>query len=134
MELTRILFVLTEKIDCVTSKVRLRLLLINHYYLLSYKVQIIILIIILLLFSFSARNPRRPDLMGKTVSAEKLYMHPDYTTRYDWDFCLIKLSKALEFDCKVEPIGRVSKYYKKFYILKSTNSKLKNKYFYVYYQ
>ena len=46
--------------------------------------------------------------MGKTVSAEKLYMHPDYTTRHDWDFCLIKLSKALEFDCKVEPIGRVS--------------------------
>ena len=134
MDPIRILFVLTEKIDCVTLKVRLRLLLINHYYLLSYNVKIIILIMLLLLFSFSARNPRRPELMGKTVSAEKLYMHPKYNTRYDWDFCLIKLSKALEFDCKVKPIGRVSKYYKKFYILKSTNSKPKNKYFYVYFQ
>ena len=103
-----------EEVDHVTSKVRFKFLFINYYFL------------------FSARNPRRQDFMGKTVSAEKLYMHPDYTTRYDWDFCLIKLSKALEFDCKVKPIGRVSKYNKKLYILKGKKSK--NKYFYVYFQ
>ena len=46
--------------------------------------------------------------MGKTVSAEKLYMHPKYNKNHDWDFCLIELTAALEFDCKVKPIGPVS--------------------------
>ena len=58
--------------------------------------------------------------MGYTVSAEELYMHPNYTTRFDYDFCLIKLSKALVYDCKVQKIGRGLKIQKK---------KLKNKYF-----
>ena len=61
------------------------------------------------LFLFSEFNPRKPDLMGYTVSAEKLYMHPNYTKRFDWDFCLIKLSQALVFDRKVKPIGGVLK-------------------------
>ena len=61
------------------------------------------------LLLFSEFNPRKPDLMGYTVSAEELYMHPNYTTRFDYDFCLIKLSQALVYDCKVQNIGRALK-------------------------
>ena len=71
------------------------------------------------LLLFSEFNPRKPDLMGYTVSAEELYMHPNYTKRFDWDFCLIKLSQALVFDRKVQPIGGG---------FKNTKSKLNDKY------
>ena len=72
----------------VTSKVRL---IVNNYDL----------------YNVSAQNPKRPEFFGYTVAAEKLYMHPHYTTRHKWDLCLIKLSETLNFDSNVTSIGGV---------------------------
>ena len=53
-------------------------------------------------------------LIGYTVRADKVFMHPNYffnTGRKSpgWDYCLIRLSKELKFDCKVKAIGLVFK-------------------------
>ena len=65
------------------------------------------------LFS-KGRDSLDKELIGYTVQADKLFIHPYYffnNARQSggWDYCLIRLSKELEFDYKVKSIGSVSK-------------------------
>ena len=53
------------------------------------------------------------ELGGYPVQADKLFMHPNYSWNTGrklagWDYCLIRLSTELEFDCKVKSIGLIS--------------------------
>ena len=65
------------------------------------------------LFS-KGRDSLDKELIGYTVQADKLFIHPYYlfynrNQSVAWDYCLIRLSKELEFDSKVNSIGSVSK-------------------------
>ena len=74
------------------------------------------------LLLFLGHDSLDKEFAGYTVRADKLFIHPNYfwaTARKTggWDYCLIRLSKDLKFDCKVKSIGFVPKVFK--YYLKN---------------
>lgn len=42
---------------------------------------------------------------GTIIALSQIIMHPNYDSRYDYDFALLKLAKPITFSYKIKPIA-----------------------------